>query len=512
MTIKTLAAAMTNWQRIITLLALLLLLLANPLQAAPGGGKGGGKDGGGIGGSGVQPELHLKWRVELNGQYSLVRPVIGADGTVYAVDVADYLYAVAPDGTVLWEAAGAGSKGVDVGPDGTIYTGNEDWIKAYNPDGSLKWTFVQDPRAFVFQDVAVGPDGNIYGIGTSGMGVFSLADTPAGPELRWSTSEIYGRPFTSYTEIEFGPTADGQDEQLYFHANGFTRAVRLSDGAEIFRGGVGNTNPRVSAFDGTVHSSNSAFTPNAELVWAFEFPLASGTGAPALGPSGTHYAVNSNNVLYAIDPFGVEERRFALDETVGMGDVDPTESFLLLETSSTQTYQPGFKAVATNGNPLWRMEFPDNGSGLNQFIGSRPAFTSNGETAYVTTAFAGTGARSYLNAIDTDPNAPSASTILRSVNFDMSSRSRRGTVNVKGIATVTDQNRAVISGAVVDAVWTLPDGSTIAQTATTGGSGSAKFTVSDGEGLYRLTVTDITLTGYTFDPVHSILEGSWYGF
>ena len=89
MTVKTLAAAMTNWQRIITLLALLLLLLANPLQAAPGGGKGGGKNGGGIGGSGAQPELHLKWRVELNGQYSLVRPVIGADGTVYAVDVAE---------------------------------------------------------------------------------------------------------------------------------------------------------------------------------------------------------------------------------------------------------------------------------------------------------------------------------------------------------------------------------------------------------------------------------------
>lgn len=184
MTIKTFAAAKTNWQRVITLLSLLLLLLANPLQAAPGGGKGGGKYGGGIGGSGAQPELHLKWRVELNGQYSLVRPVIGADGTVYAVDVADYLYAVAPDGIVLWEAAGAGSKGVDVGPDGTIYTGNEDWIKAYNPDGSLKWTFDQNPRAFVFQDVSVGPDGHIYGIGTSGMGVFSLADTPAGPELR----------------------------------------------------------------------------------------------------------------------------------------------------------------------------------------------------------------------------------------------------------------------------------------------------------------------------------------
>ena len=506
--------------RIVPVLLLAVMLVTLPLQAAPppgnggGNGNGNGNGGGGGGGGGAQPqpELHLKWQVELNGQYSLVRPVIGTDDTVYAVDVADFLYAVSPDGTVQWVAAEAGSKGLDVGPDGTIYTGNENWIKAYNPDGSLKWTFVQDPRAFVFQDVAVGPDGNIYGIGTSGMGVFSLADTASGPQLRWATPEIYGRPFTGYTEIEFGPTADGQDEQLYFFANGFTRALRLSDGAEIFRGGVSNTNPRVSPFDGTVHGATAAFTPNAELVWDFEFPLASGTGQPALAPDGTHWVVNSANTLYAIDPFGNEERRFSIDENVGMGDVDPTESFVLLETSSTQTYKAAYKAVGTgNGSTLWRMEFPDNGSGLNQFIGSRPVFTDSGDTAYVTSAFAGTGARSYLNAIDTDPTLPSASTLLRSVDFDMSSKSRRGSVNLTGIVTVSDQNRSLISGAVVHAVWTLPDGSTVAQTVTTAGSGGAKFTVSGGQGLYRLTVVDITLSGFTFDPSRSLLTGSWWG-
>ena len=176
---------------------MILTLIALPLSAAPPEGKGKGGKGGG-GGSTPTPEQHLSWRVELPGMYSMVRPVVGTDGTVYAVDVLDNLYAVAPDGTVGWTAADAGSKGVDVGPDGTIYTGNEDWIKAFNPDGSLKWTFVQNPRAFVFQDVAVGPDGNIYGLGTSGMGVFSLADTSTGPQLRWMT------PTTSSTSTRMG--------------------------------------------------------------------------------------------------------------------------------------------------------------------------------------------------------------------------------------------------------------------------------------------------------------------
>jgi hypothetical protein len=497
---------------IATTLALAVVLVASPLHAAPPPGKGGGKGGGGGGATSAQPELHFKWRVQLIGSYSLVRPAIGADGTVYAVDVADNLYAVAPDGTVLWIATGAGSKGVDVGPDGTIYTGNEDWIKAFDPDGSLEWTFVQTPRAFVFQDVAVGPDGHIYGIGTSGMGVFSLADTPTGPQLRWATPEVYGRPFTGYAEIEFGPTADGQDDQLYFHANGFTRAIRLSDGAAVFTAGGGNTNPRVSPYDGTWHRPDSAYAPDGELVWSFEFPLATGTREPSMGSSGTHYAVNSGNTLYAIDPFGNGRWNSMLDEFVGLADVDPTESFLLLQAGDTTTYPAAILATnTTNGRPLWRMEFPGDGSSLNQFIGSGAAFTSSGDTAYIMTSFAGGGA-GYLNAIDTDPNAPSASTILRSVSIDMSSKSRRNALNVTGVVNVTDQNRSTVSGAEVLAVWTLPDDSLVEQTATTSGDRGAKFSISGDGGMYRLTVIDMTLTDYTFDPDHGVLEGSWFAF
>jgi hypothetical protein len=67
MTYMTFTAAMANWQHVITLLALLLLLLVYHLQAAPCSGKRGGKDGGGIGGSGVQPELHFQWHMQLDG-------------------------------------------------------------------------------------------------------------------------------------------------------------------------------------------------------------------------------------------------------------------------------------------------------------------------------------------------------------------------------------------------------------------------------------------------------------
>ncbi len=501
---------------VLIIVALSLFMLAAPLGAAPPPGKGGGNGGGGGGGGGSTPvpEQHLLWVVELPGMYSMVRPAVGPDGTIYAVDVLDNLYAVRPGGDVAWTAVDAGSKGVDVGPDGTIYTGNENWVKAYNPDGSLKWTFVQNPRAFVFQDVAVGPDGNIYGIGTSGMGVFSLEDRGDHAALRWQTPEIYARTMVSYTELEFGPTSDGQDYQLYFAANGHTRAVRLSDGASVFTKGGGVIKPRVSPFDGSWHMPAEAYSPDGSLLWSFEFPLATGTVGPSMGASGMHYAINSGNTLYSIAPDGRENFHTQLSEYVGSPDVDPTETVVLLPVGGTASTPGAVKAVsASNGTALWRMEFPATDNGLEQFVSSGFSFSAGGDVAYVMTSnYGGTGARGYLVAIATDPSIPSASTVLRSQDITLDVKSRRNGVAFTGTVIVTDENLGRISGATVEAIWTLPDGSTLQQTATTGGTGEARFSVSGAGGLYRLTVTNIALDGFTFDPDHGLLEAAraWF--
>ena len=494
------------------------LVLALPLQAAPPPGKGEGKGGGGGGGDGggAQPEVHFAWRVKLDGPYSAVRPAVGADATVYAVDVHDNLYAVAPDGTLKWKVAEAGSKGLDIGPDGTIYTGNENWIKAFNPDGSLKWSYTQSPRAFVLVDVAVGPDANVYAVASSGMGVFSLADHAFGPQLRWTTPEIYGRPFTGYTELAFGPTADGQDWQLYFYANGHTRAVRLSDGAPIFTLGGGNTQPRVSPFDGSWHRGDSAYDPDGGQLWFFDFPVVAGTREPSLAADGTHYAVNWGTALYAIDPAGVEQWHTTLDEWVSRPDVDPSESMVVLNTQATSTHPGALKAVGTgNGSALWRMEFPADETGLDQFIDSGAAFAAGSDRLYVMTAIAGGGtglSRSYLNAVDTDPALPSASTQLRSAAIALSAKSRRRSVNFAGEVTVMDENRGLVSGASVAATWTLPDGSSVEQTTTTSGSGIAKFSVSGEGGLYSLTVKQMSKDGYVYDERHSEISAAkaWF--
>jgi hypothetical protein len=79
---------------------------------------------------------------------------------------------------------------------------------------------------------------------------------------------------------------------------------------------------------------------------------------------------------------------------------------------------------------------------------------------------------------------------------------------VTGIDSVKDQNGAAISGALVSATWTLPNGSTQNQSATTNSSGNASFNTKSGRGTYTLTVTNIIKTASTFDKANSVLTKS----
>ena len=471
----------------------------------------------------------VQWRLRMDALYSSVRPARAVDGTIYAVDVYNRLYAVSPDGALKWVALNAGDKGVSVGPDGTIYTGNENWVKAFNPDGSEKWTFVQSPRAFIFLDVRVGPDGNIYAATSSGMGVFSL--DPDG-KLRWVTPEVYSRPNVIYAEIQFGPGPDGRP-QLYFSANGHMRAIRLADGVEIFRSGTGSL--AVSPVDGSLHYPDKALNPDGTLFWQFPEFL---SGGPAIGPDGVHYATTPMITprLYAISRSGTELWHIVLDDSPGHADVDPTGSTVIVASNNTLNYAGIVSAHDTGrGARLWRQELPaeepqvDNswtGScGFNQFVDSRSIFTPGGETLYIMTAIA-TGntvpARGFLYAIDTEPSIPVISSQLRSAAVNITAKARRGVRTITGQVDVVDENQSPVNDVTIHVQWTLPDGSTIDQVSAPssgggkgkkdgGGGGGGSFTIPDaGPGIYKLNVTDMTKAGYTFDACHGVLSESVY--
>jgi hypothetical protein len=463
------------------------------------------------------PDGHVNWRFRMDGPYSLVRPAIGPDNTIYAVDAFAHLYAIAPDGGLKWVVRAAGEKGVAVGSDGTIYVASEPFIKAFNPDGSEKWTFVQNPRSMICLGVSVGPDGNIYSVGTEGPGVFSL--TPGG-QLRWSNPEGYRRPIVDYSEIVFGPS--GNDKHLYFYANNHIRALRL-DGTPVFT--IGSGGQPVIAPDGSVHVALGAYSPAGALLWNFLSPYPYNRfSAPDVGSDGIHYFVQNTIQLFALNTDGSQRWHATLTNYVNGPVIDPSNNTLVMGGANTLDYPGTIQAAsAQNGASLWVVTLPPEDPtlfntntwtyGYNQEVTTRGRFSKSGDTVYFMTCTA-TGnndtSRSFLYSLNLSSNTPAlGSNTLRITAINLSVKSQRSSsATVRAVVTVKDSNGASISAAAVTVKWTLPSGLTVTQTVNTSGTGIASFVASSRPGTYTLTVTNVRKGGFDFDAGNSLLTKS----
>jgi hypothetical protein len=473
---------------------------------------------------------HVNWRFRMDGPYSEVRVAVGPDQTVYAIDAFQHLYALAPDGGLKWLVRGAGDKGVAVGSDGIIYVASESFINAFNTDGSTKWSFVQNPRAMICLGVSVGPDGNIYSVGTEGLGVFSL--TPAGA-LRWHQPEGYARPIVDYGEIVFGP--NGSQQQLYFYANNHLRAVRL-DGTSVFANSSGQLSQLrpglqpVVAPDGSVRTVLSAYLPNGTPLWSFPTPYPYNVFTAAdIGSDGIHYFVQNLSQMFALNPDGSQRWHVTSSSYLDGPVVDSHNSQLIMGSADTLDHA-GFilSASAQDGHELWRVTLPAEDPtvfnsalgifGFNQTVTARARFTPDGQTAYLMTATA-TGdnntSRSFVYSLNASigalptPTPTPIATALRSTSINLSATLlKNNQVSVNGIVTVKDASGTAISGATVAATWTKPSGTTVSQTASSNTSGGSNFSIKGGRGTYTLRVNNITKTGYTFDKTRSVLTKS----
>jgi IPT/TIG domain/PQQ-like domain/Abnormal spindle-like microcephaly-assoc'd, ASPM-SPD-2-Hydin len=349
---------------------------------------------------------HIRWRFQADGDYIPNRPAVGGDGTVYAQDVYGHLYAVDPTGGLKWifNASGYAFGNVSVGQEGTIYVGSAPSIFALAPDGTLKWQFNQNPAALILLGPNVGPDGNIYAVGTQGMGVFSL--TPQG-SLRWSVPENYDRPPVTMQEIVFGPAAQSR---LYFHANNHLRGIGLN-GAPLFTyaDGLdtlqGDPQPAVGP-DGSVYTNLQSgnlgkFDNNGNLLWHI-LDQSNVMSTPDVGPDGRIYDGQNLINLYAINSNGTVQWQYT-DSGILFGPVVSPLNDLLLIGGRVDYGQPGFfEAVSTAGASLWKEVLPVE-NGLNIVPMSRARFTPDGQTAYIGTSIAGQASNgySYLYSVQT---------------------------------------------------------------------------------------------------------------
>jgi hypothetical protein len=427
----------------------------------------------------------IRWRFQVDADYILSRPAVASDGSVYTIDAYGHLYAVAPDGGLKWifNASRSGFGNVSLGPDGTIYTGSTAAIYALAPDGKLKWQFNQSPGAFILLGPNVGPDGNIYAVGTQGMGVFSL--TPQGT-LRWATPENYDRPIVILQEIVFAPAPQSR---FYFHANNHLRGIGL-DGTSLFTYVDGlpqdNHQPAVAP-DGSLYTNlfsargpglmMGKFDDNGNLLWHTFDQFSNSTNAlsvPDVGPDGVIYNGRNLNTLYAINPDSSVRWQYTDPDSLMIPIVSPLNDLVFL--GGANDGQPGFfEAVSTTGSLLWKIPLPiENGFNVDPDPFARARFTPDGQTAYIGTSIAGQSSNgySYLYSVQTG----NAQTGVSLSSLMLNPTAVKG--GTPSQATVTLSGPAPAGGVVVTLASNRKAAKVPASITVPAGATSAAFTVN----------------------------------
>lgn len=353
-------------RRLQRLCCLLLFLFAGTVHAQTGG--------------------QLIWTVDLAYTPTTAAPRVAPDGTIYIHS--DDLYAVSSSGEIIWSKPSADPKAVDIGPDGTIYSGSGGTIFAYTPAGALKWSFTEPPGGQgLMAGPTVGTDGNIYAV-TDGGGLGALSLTPAG-QLIWNQPGYVNFSGTGQTPVPL--TSD----RLYFAEDVVPGCTELSEGLNALdlNGNLlwcvsfsGISRPVASPNgDALVHDFGVLYdyNPDGSRDWAFTFPFPSGTLiGPSVAPDGTIYIFHSYVNLWSLTSAGV--KRWENDGVAGSNfpvtpTVSPDGNVIVFGTVFSFGVNGKLVAVrASDGTVLWTLPITGPSAG----IAGPVAFSNDGQTVY----------------------------------------------------------------------------------------------------------------------------------
>ena len=246
---------------------------------------------------------HLRWRRRLEGDVT-PGPVVAADGTIYAASNGGVLHALDPaTGQDRWTYDGGGGYGSDLSTspavldDGTVlWPGPRDRLFALSPDGALLW--FEEFGAMVLSP-AVGADGAVY-VASQDARLTRLDVGPGTHKRRWSLA---------LGSISYGSAVVGPDGTVYTAADESLVAVDdRGDTAEVKwrfdTGFVIETSPAVGPDGTVVIGPNGHFeygvTPGGEERWRYDRHELSYSSA-AVTDDGVAWFGDHNGYMNAVD-------------------------------------------------------------------------------------------------------------------------------------------------------------------------------------------------------------------
>jgi outer membrane protein assembly factor BamB len=265
---------------------------------------------------------------------------IGPDGTIY-VGLSNKLFAFQPDGSVNWSYTMGGlARSPAIAANGTVYAGADDGkLYAFNSKGTLKWTFTTD--SWISDSPALSPDGIVY-FGSSDGNFYAVR--PDGTQ-KWSytighwqnPSPAVGPDGTIYQASTnfnvYALTSGGQLKWQYPTGNYIDASPALGPDGTIY----------VGSLDHYLYALNSAGT----LKW--RYLTGNEVGSPAIGADGTVYAGSRDNYLYAINPNGTLKWKYLIGDFVHNPSVDSNGTIYV---GSNDSYLYAFHP---SGTLKWRI-------------------------------------------------------------------------------------------------------------------------------------------------------------
>ncbi len=249
----------------------------------------------------LDPEGQLVWTFDPG----TGRPVdgdmaLGADGTLY-VGIGAIVHAILPNGNEFWSKEMDNTvKGLAIGIDGNIYVSNgSSTFVALDPSGNEQWTF--NPGRGVDYPATVAADGTVY-FGTPDKNHDNFFALDPDGSLKWSANigDNRNSPALAPDGSVYLPI------EVAFTPQGFLVKLDPDDGSEIWRhevDGSVTTSPAVGA-DGVVYlgtDSEKLFAVNADGSERWTFDLGHDTVcSPAIAPDGSLYIGSRESLLYAV--------------------------------------------------------------------------------------------------------------------------------------------------------------------------------------------------------------------
>ncbi len=368
-----------------------------------------------------EPNGRIAWVFEGSGSYLGFPPTTGPDGTLYFSDVDGFLYAMSPDGALLWivdallgQQGSADEAPVQVDADGTIYVATNPLgatleLVAFNPDGSHKWTTTVDYGQTWQAGPTIGPDGRLYAALNGAQllgGEFDVIAINRAGGIDWTTAgDPYVREHAAPgAAMIFGPSSQGGPvDQLIFtgdrNGDGRNWAFDIDDGSQNFAvptaGGndVGQGRLAKAAFGGDFYMFEfngiggagwglHAFDRDGNRLWVFDPDIRSGATRIAVGPDGVIYfgwdGIRMTAVAPDGDPIWTQLGLYGYNTPA----VSPTEPIVVANAWNSAEQQSVIEARHTDdGAPLWIQTLVDD-EGAHVAVNTAAEFTPDGAQVY----------------------------------------------------------------------------------------------------------------------------------